>query len=223
MSAIIAAVEGIDGAGKSHLCEVLAERLRRRGLRVCAIDKHQVPLGDDFGGRRMAELRSVIWPDEAEPMHDPLGTHFYLHLLVAWFSGLARLESEWRRNADMVLIDGSFYRVIAKAHARASLDVGWLTRLFEHALHPDKVLMLDIDPADAWRRRAAFKTTEIGRWDGHRDDARSAFCAYQARIRQTLLDFARQDRWTMLPQGAATTPGQTAECAERALLGRLAA
>lgn len=215
----VVAVEGIDGAGKSHLCGLLADRLRRRGLHVRVFDKHAAALGADFAGRRMAELRAILWPSEAEPAQDPLGTHFYLHLLASWFHGLGRLTRDASQDCDVLLTDGSFHRVIAKAHARANLDLGWLSSLFEHALQPDRVLLLDIDPILAWGRRTAFKPTEIGRWDGEVDDARSSFCAYQAKIRAVLLDFAAQKGWTTLHQESETTPEQTAAAADDALAG----
>lgn len=139
------AVEGIDGAGKTLLCAALAERLRGHGLRVHLLDRRTLATEADFAGRRMAELRGVIWPAEAEPSDDALGTHVYLYLLAAWFVGLSRLTRGIVARHDIVLTDGSFYRVVAKAHARAGLDRDWLFGLFAHALRPDRVLLLDLD------------------------------------------------------------------------------
>lgn len=211
------AVEGIDGAGKTLLCAALAERLRGHGLRVHLLDRRTLATEADFAGRRMAELRGVIWPAEAEPSDDALGTHVYLYLLAAWFVGLSRLTRGIIARHDIVLTDGSFYRVVAKAHARAGLDRDWLFGLFAHALRPDRVLLLDLDPALAWQRRSDFKATEIGRWDGQDGDARSGFVTYQGVIRAALLDFAAGARWSVLAQDAATTPHALAGAAASAL------
>ena len=51
---MIVAIEGIDGAGKSHLCHLLTKRLRQHGIRVRSFDKHTAKFGDDFAGRRIA-------------------------------------------------------------------------------------------------------------------------------------------------------------------------
>ena len=218
---MIVAVEGIDGAGKSHLCQLLLERLRGAGHRVAFLEKHSLDLGNDFAGRRMAELRSIIWPAEPEPPHDALGTDFYLFLLAAWFAGLPAMLTRPLADNEFLLSDGSFYRVMAKAHNRAGFDVEWLESLFERALRPDLVILLDIDPADAWRRRTEFKTTELGRWDGHATCAESAFRSYQGAIRKTLLTLAQRHGWHVIRQTAETAPEESAAAAEQAVIARV--
>lgn len=215
---MIVAIEGIDAAGKSHMGGLLGARLAARGLRTALLDKHQLALDTSFADRRMAELRGIIWPQEAEPAEDALGTEFYLYLLASWFAGLKQVVPRHFGYCDVILTDGSFYRVIAKAHRRGGLALDWLERLFARALQPDMVVLLDIDPAQAWTRRTAFKATELGRWDGHSADARSAFCAYQDGVRETLLTLAERDRWMVVEQDAATTPEDAAERAEGAVV-----
>lgn len=214
---MIVAVEGIDGSGKSLLARLLAERLSARGHEVTLIEKHSLALPADFAGRRMAELRGILWPGEPEPSADALGTEFYLFLLAAWFAGLDRMIGA-SRERQILIADGSHYRVIAKAHLRGGLDIGWLEGLFARAPQPDVVLLLDIDPALAWRRRPAFKATEIGRWDGQASPPDVAFCSYQGRVRELLLTFARRHGWLVIGQDAATGPEATVADAE-ALLG----
>lgn len=210
---MIVAIEGIDGSGKSLLARLLAERLGARGHEATLIEKHSLALPADFAGRRMAELRAILWPDEPEPSADALGTEFYLFLLAGWFAGLDRMIGA-SRERQVLIADGSHYRVIAKAHLRGGFDIGWLESLFARAPRPDLVLLLDIDPASAWRRRALFKATEIGRWDGQASAPEAAFRAYQGRVRELLLAFAGRHGWPVIAQDAATCPEAAADAAE---------
>jgi thymidylate kinase len=221
---MIVAVEGIDGSGKSLLARLLVERLRTDGLDADLFDKHEIDLGADFAGRRMAELRALLWPAESEPAEDRLGTHFYLFLLAAWFAGLRGFPAAGAGDPDRVTVaDGSFHRVIAKAHLRAGLDFGWLDSLFDRAWRPDLVILLDVEPALAWHRRPAFKQTEIGRWDGAAGDPKAAFAAYQGRVRALLLDFAGRLGWPVIRQNEATRPEDSAGRAHAIVRNLLAA
>lgn len=216
---ICAAIEGIDGSGKSHVCRLIGEQASCLGWRVRIVDKHLLAFADDFAGRRMAELRRIIWPADPEPEEDRLGTEFYLFLLAAWFAGLRRAVTALADEADIVLLDGSFYRVIAKAHVRAGLDLEWLASLFEQAARPDLVVLLDVDPGLAWHRRTRFKATELGRWDGHVEDARHAFIGYQGEVRAVLAGLARRHDWVRIAQA----PEEDAAAVAAAAWARIAA
>ncbi|NNC73014.1 MAG: hypothetical protein HKN78_09085 [Sphingomonadaceae bacterium] len=185
----------------------LVDGLESSGHRAEALEKFSLDFGAGFAGRRMAELRATIWPDEPEPSGDQLGTEFYLFLLAAWHAGLARFADVRSNDARRIGIsDGSFYRVMAKAHIRGGLDLDWLASLFRTALRPAMVILLDIDPAEAWKRRDSFKETELGRWDGIEGEPEAAFCRYQEAIRQALLGFALEYGWPVIRQTAETTP-----------------
>jgi thymidylate kinase len=218
---MLVAIEGIDGAGKTHTSKLLFERLGARGLPVHLLEKDSVKFGDPFSDNRLDSLRAVIWPNEPEPASDPFGTHFYLFLLAAWFSSLKPLASILSKQYDFLIMDRSYFRVIAKAHTRSGLDIPWLLSLFGEALTPDFVVLLDIDPALAWRRRTSFKATELGRWDGFLVEAEQAFCNYQNAIRQILLQIAEKRDWLVIRQTSSTTPLQVVDRIEQALSSRL--
>ncbi|MGN7293454.1 hypothetical protein [Rhizobium sp. SAFR-030] len=198
---MLIAIEGIDGAGKTHIAGRLARALSELGHPARALNKSDITFGDNFADSRLSLLKEVIWPQQGEPKQDLLGTYFYLHLLAAWFSAIGRMLKGSR---TISVMDGSQYRVIAKAHRRAGLSLDVLRGYFAAAAEPDLVVLLSIDPKLSWTRRAQFKETELGRWDGLAGDPRSAYCAYQDSIQVLLMQMAEADGWMVVPQDETT-------------------
>lgn len=210
---MLVAIEGIDGAGKTHIARKLAPYLNDRGYDARYLNKSDISLGDDFADSRLGLLREIIWPERGEPAQDLLGTHFYLFLLASWFSAVGQVLHREQSSGDRVTVmDGSHYRVVAKAHCRARIDLTQLFRLFAQAAEPDLVVLLEIDPHVSWRRRTAFKETEIGRWDGYCGDPREAYCAYQSAIQQLLLHMARERGWLVVRQDETTRDTDIVDC-----------
>ncbi|KRQ15349.1 dTMP kinase [Bradyrhizobium manausense] len=220
---MIIAIEGIDGAGKTHVCRLLTKRLEARKVPVNLLERAAVKLGDEFSDRLLSSLRSMIWPESSEPLSDPFGTHFHLYLLAAWFVALNKYMQLLPSTTHQIhVMDGSYFRVIAKAYLRGQLSIDWLHSLFEAAPHPDLVVLLDVAPALAWKRRPTFKATELGRWDGFADSPEQSFCRYQNAIREILLKLAAKRGWTVLAQTADSSPEQIAERVEEIVMSRLA-
>jgi dTMP kinase len=133
----LVALEGIDGAGKSTLQRAVAQRLRRRGWRVA---RWREPTRVGLG-RTAQQLGPT----------DPIGAaiHFTLDRLLS----RPRLERLLQRN-DVVLSDRSFYSTLAyQGSALPPSEFLRLERLQrEVARVPDRVLWLDLAPAEALRR-----------------------------------------------------------------------
>nr|WP_246188685.1 hypothetical protein [Nitratireductor arenosus] len=199
---VLIAIEGIDGAGKTHISRKLARALAERGRRAVYVDKKDISFGDGFADGRLALIKEALWPIRGEPGQDLLGTRFYLHLLAAWFAATGRyFEHQAARNTDTLHVtDGSYYRVIAKAHLRSGMEIEHLRGFFTEAAEPDLVVLLDLEPRAAWARRSAFKETEIGRWDGFTGDPQEAFCAYQQQVRRVLRALCEKQNWVLIDQ-----------------------
>jgi thymidylate kinase len=218
---MLIAIKGIDGAGKTSSGRMLVERLAARGLSAAMLERDSLATGDAFVDSRVDGLRALLWPNEPEPATDPFGTHFYLFLQAAWFAAVASAAAPLLDAHDVVVTDRSQFRVVAKAHVRGGLAIDWLLSLFRAALAPDLVVLLDVAPEIAWRRRTSFKTTEIGRWDGFAADAEESFRRYQGAIRATLRRLADGRDWAVLTPAATDTPEALTSRIEQAVMGRL--
>jgi thymidylate kinase len=209
---MLIAIEGIDGAGKTHIARKLAHNLNDRGRLARYLNKSDIAFGDAFTDSRLRLLKEIIWPEQGEPKHDLLGTHFYLFLLASWFSAVGQaLRREPRSGNHITVMDGSHFRVVAKAHCRAQIDPAELLGYFAQAAEPDLVVLLQIDPRLSWQRRTAFKETEMGRWDGYRGDPHEAYCTYQSTIQQLLRQMASERGWLVIPQDETTRDSDIVE------------
>lgn len=218
---MLIAIEGIDGAGKTHIAHELAYELSEQGYLARYLNKSDISFGDSFTDSRLRLLREILWPQHGEPKIDLLGTHFYLFLLASWFSALGKLLRREGGN-QITILDGSHFRVIAKAYCRARLDPVQLLRYFNQAAEPDLVVLLEIDPRISWKRRSEFKETEIGRWDGYRGDPREAYCAYQAKIQEFLAEMARKRGWLVIRQNETTRDSEIVERIVQSIIPTLA-
>ncbi len=199
---MLIAIEGIDGAGKTHISRKLAHALAESGRRAVYVDKKDLSFGERFADSRLALIKEALWPTRGEPGQDLLGTRFYLHLLAAWFAAAGRYFAQRAaQDADsLYVMDGSYFRVIAKAHLRSGIAIEELRGFFVDAAEPDLVVLLDLEPRVAWARRSSFRETEIGRWDGFAGDPQEAFCAYQQQVRQILRTLGEQHDWVIVDQ-----------------------
>jgi dTMP kinase len=80
----------------------------------------------------------------------------WILLIASWYSALDRIQPLFSAHADrIVVVDGWYYRNIAKTVVRAGGDERWLDSLFASAVNPNVVVVLDVDPEVAWTRRLA--------------------------------------------------------------------
>jgi dTMP kinase len=218
---VLIAVEGIDGAGKSTVAREIVERLQVISIEACYADKKAAgQVAPDIAARADA-LSRLIW--NADAPVDRFGTLHWILLIASWYSALDRIQPLFSEHADrVVIVDGWYYRNIAKTIVRASADERWLDSLFTPAVDPDVVVLLDVDPKVVWTRRSEFTDTELGRWDGFGGEPVDAFCGYQARIRQELVGMSDKRGWVRFTPHPALTASAVAEAVVELILPRFA-
>ena len=200
---MLIALEGIDGAGKSTTARELVAQLRDVSVDASFVDRRLGAGSDRYVAARAEAMRRLIW--EAEAPADPLGSMHWILLIASWYAALERIQPRLSRDEEsVVVVDGWYYRNIAKTVVRADADPDWLDSLFEFAPKPEVVVLLDVAPVTAWARGNAFTATELGRWDGHHGAPEAAFCSYQDRVGKELARMAERHEWERLtpPQGA---------------------
>ncbi|MGK4585453.1 dTMP kinase [Kitasatospora sp. HPMI-4] len=216
-------IEGIDGSGKSTVAPLVRRALAPQAVGPVAAGKHAIGPADPDTTQRAEQLRQLIWAS-AESAGDTFGAAHWILLIASWYAGLSRLRPDLTTDGELAVMDGWYYRNIAKTLIREPLDPAWVESLFEPAPQPDLVVLLDVPPETAWQRRTDFKDTELGRWDGFDGPPFESFCAYQGLIRQELLRMAEDRGWLVLDPGPDATPERTAnviaEFARRTPVGR---
>ena len=134
---IFLVLEGIDGVGKSTLLRGLARSLRRRGLSVAV---RREPSDPRLGALAQAAAAEDPWTGA-------------VYFTVDRHLAAPALERDLR-NHDVVIQDRSFYSTIAyQGSALPPRDRRRLAQLQRAATRePDRVLLLDLPPAQALRR-----------------------------------------------------------------------
>jgi dTMP kinase len=167
-------LEGPDGAGKSRLQRALADDLRRRLLDPVELrEPGSTALGE--------HLRGLLL-DPAVGHLDPLTEAF---LFSAGRSEMVRTRIRPAlASGRTVLLDRWWYSTLAYQGGGGGVSADLLQRISRAAvdgLEPDLVLLLDIEPAVASRRR------------GRADRMESHGADYQKRVREAYLALAAQD------------------------------
>lgn len=205
-------MEGIDGSGKSTLAALVARALDPD--RPAPAGKKHLAAADPGTEERAEGLRRLIWSSD-ESAGDTCGAAHWILLIASWYAALSRLRPDLRDRDTVTVMDGWYYRNIAKTLVREPLDARWVESLFAPVPEPDLTVLLDVRPEVAWSRRDGFKDTEIGRWDGYDGPAREAFHAYQSVIRRELLRMAADRGWLVLAPDPAAPPEEIAAAVVR--------
>lgn len=212
--------EGIDGSGKTTISRMVYEKLKYRIPQIQYHEKSSTDFDHPYIRDQVSKLREVLWPPNlGEQKHNVFGDYYWLFLMAAWFSiQSVRLKSD-RSQSNLILFDSWYYRFVAK-FINKGFDKEWLFSIFDATDEPDLVVMLDIDPQLAWKRRSKFKNIEMGKWDGFSGDDFESYCKYQTQIRQTLLQFAKERRWFVVYHTDGTTADEMSHLIFEYILSR---
>jgi dTDP-4-amino-4,6-dideoxygalactose transaminase/thymidylate kinase len=188
-------LEGPDGAGKTTLAAMVADAMADRGMRH--VSRRQTATGSPFAGRLMRHLADMLWDSgDATDLSDA----FWVHSQAAWFIAHAEQVVAPALAEGHVIVDGWYYKLWSKllmqGYSRGELD-----ELFVRVPAPDEVILLDVDPAVVWRRKAdIFRPTELGMHAGFAADTlgEKTFLEYQSEGLVNFRKFANEYGWTVL-------------------------
>ncbi len=169
---MLIALEGIDQSGKKTQASLLAQRLRELGYEVEQISfpDYSTPIGREIRafleGRRpyRPEIRQLLYVANRWELRD-------------------RLEG-WLREGKVVIADRYVPSGLAYGLANG-LDLDWMVELEKGLPEPELVIILDISPTEASRRKVGQDVYE-------RD------YEFLQRVRSSYLQLAREFGWVVI-------------------------
>ncbi|NEC88394.1 hypothetical protein [Streptomyces sp. SID12501] len=207
-------MEGIDGSGKSTVARLVTQELEP-GSTAPTGRKHTVAA--DPGTEASADLlRELIW-SSPEKQGDTYGAAHWILLIASWYAGPARLRPDLTDAGTLAVLDGWYYRDIAKTLVREPLDTRWAESPFDPVPEPALTVLLDVAPEVARARRDNFKDTEIGCWDGFTGSSRASFFGYQTLACRELLHTAKARGRPVPTPDADDPPERTADAVATAV------
>ena len=207
--------EGIDGSGKSTLGALLAQAIASRGQDCSFVERKSPEFPKAYQTQRMTLFREVIWEYGDDPIQE-LGDLHSLYIMAGWFAALdvAKIQPLLKQGSFVVL-DNWYYKFAARYALKSTVSFQHVEDCFAHLHTPDHVVLLDVDPELALRRKDQFNLAEIGALDGLSSSPAQDFVRYQQRVRDVLLGFAKQHGWVVVTVGRRTPSDVLEEVLER--------
>jgi thymidylate kinase len=143
--------------------------------------------------------------------YDPLlNFKYWTYLQCVWYSLVYEYGVSPHINSERVaIVDGWFYKFIARKMQEGVLSYTQLERMFSSVPKPDLTVLLDIDPNIAAKRKSEFTFFESG---GHIGQSHSIanFISYQTLTRENLLTLACNLKWDVITVDSEESPKEIA-------------
>lgn len=139
MKGLFIVFEGIDGGGKSTQIQMLSEFFESRGYEV---ERHMEPT--------QAVIGSLLW-DYMRSKSRSFDPETEALLFAADRIEHGKIINEALENEKVIISDRYKHSSLAYQGA-AGADAVWMQSLNKHALMPDLVILLDIDPEKSLKR-----------------------------------------------------------------------
>lgn len=195
---MLIALEGIDGSGKTSTAELLPEALAHHGVTARYVDKRSLPSDNDYVAGHLKALSELLW---SRSRHQPirlLGHDHWVHLNAAYFCALHEsVIVPAGERGEVLVVDGWIYKFAARAGASSGIGMRSVLQQIQAVPSPEIMILLDVDPAEALKRRDHFHAMERGGFNGTPKD----FTSFQGEVRASLREAARERGWRVVQPG----------------------
>ncbi|MEU5383244.1 dTMP kinase [Kitasatospora cineracea] len=186
-------LEGPDGSGKTPLAARAAADLAHLGVQH--INRRQVSTHSGYAATLMEPLARMLWHSGDAP---DLSDNFWAHLQASWFTAHGEQVIAPALSAGPVLVDGWYLKLASRLSGQ-----GWsateIDHLFSRVRRPDHTILLDVEPAVLWERKAGqLRPAELGMHGDYAALGRASFVDYQQRGLDRLREMAAAGNWHVL-------------------------
>jgi thymidylate kinase len=217
---VFVALTGIDGAGKSTTAARLAGLLSDH-VSVEIVDKRRPTVDEPYLEKQCQLMIETIWGDQST-VGVGWGDRYWCLVQAAYFALLdENVIAPALQRSQIVLIDDWHYKFLARMLCKETFSRTFTDAAFAGLRQPDLVILLDVAPAEAAKRRTVFRASEAGLADGATAISRESFVAYQTRVRRELDHLANDLGWEQLVT-AGQTPDDVARDAARMISAAIA-
>jgi thymidylate kinase len=204
-------IAGIDGSGKSWLLEHL-NRTVALHENIVVVTRDTEPMDKEYGVR-LASLATLLWNYSAELDVRRFGDDHLILLMASWFYLFEKaVILPVLASGRDVVTDVWSGKYVARLRAKRVDSAAIFSRLLEY----DGLVHLDLNAAEAARRRSAFRTTEAD--NSTLDIGGESFIEFQSRVSVELAQM-RTGSWRSVDAcGVAEVVGGMALCHIRELI-----
>jgi thymidylate kinase len=209
---MLVSMVGADGAGKSTVTKMAAQRLVDAGRPVDRVDRWDIVASPAYPATRF--MRPDVPDTRLCVAEMPVASRF---LFLMWSISMAvQAKPTVDGPGQVTLLDG-YWMKHAACEIVYGLERGWVESVTAGLPRSAAVLYLRADPAVTWERKVGRDVVpyECGM---DPDCGELNFLTHQRKIQQVLDSWAERDRWTVIDAHAPT-----AEVIDRVIAGMDAA
>lgn len=209
--------EGVDGAGKSTVAQLVAASLRRDDPSVRYWEKRDIGFSSQFARRQMESIKTALWDYPKDARILELGNMHWLSLMCSWFSAIDELVVKPARAANhTVVMDNWHYKFSSRFLLKSDFDPAVVRMMFSLLTRPDYIVFLRIDPETAAdRKQGVFLPSECGVLESPELANRETFIAYQTEVQQQLRSVCDGVHTIMIDAGKGGAEQTAAEVVAR--------
>jgi thymidylate kinase len=196
---MLVSMVGADGAGKSTVSKLTAERLTAHGRAVDRVDRWDIVANPAYPATRF--MRPDIPDTRLCVAEMPTAPRF---LFLMWSISMAVQAKPTADRPDSVTLLDGYWMKHAASEIVYGLDRGWVESIVAGLPRSAAVLYLRADPAVTWERK---RGRDVVPYECGMDPecGELTFLRHQHKIQAVLDSWAERDGWTVVDAHASLT------------------
>lgn len=188
--------EGLDGAGKTSVSELVVRALVERGCQCVYLRKKSAEVANGYLDSQLKAMAELIWGYNEDDPIDRLGDWHWLHKMTSYFNALDEcFVGPALEQGNIVIADNWYFKFLARFAQKPKAIADHALACLSTVRSPNLVVYLKLSPEIAALRKERFSLGESGYMDGMHGATVSNFVTYQERISKTMDEMATAQGW----------------------------